>query len=103
MTGLLRELLDDLHRDVRIAAACALGRMGRSEVRGLLVGCLREAPTAELIDAIAPSADDECVVLLGRLARSAPQLSECAIEALRSIDDPRADQVIAALYQSGPR
>ena len=45
---LLRELLDDLHRDVRIAAACALGRMGRSEVRGLLLGYLREEILDEL-------------------------------------------------------
>jgi HEAT repeats len=96
---LLRELLDDLHRDVRIAAACALGRMGRSEVRGLLVGYLREEPTAELIDAIAPIADDECIVLLGRLARSMPHLSECAIEALHSTDRPRADGIIAALRE----
>jgi HEAT repeat protein len=99
---LLRELLDDLHRDVRIAAACALGRIGRSEVRGLLVDYVREEPTAELIDAIAPIADDECVVLLGRVARSAPHLSKCAVEALRSIDRPRADKIIAALRESAP-
>jgi hypothetical protein len=73
---LLRELLDDLHRDVRIAEACALGRLGRSEVRALLVGYLREEPTAELIDAIAPIADEECAVLLGRVARSTPHLFE---------------------------
>src|SRR6266404_1075232 len=35
---LLRDLLDDLHAEVRRAAACALGRMGRAEVRALLVG-----------------------------------------------------------------
>jgi HEAT repeats len=93
------ELLDDLHRDVRIGAACALGRMGRSEVRGLLVGYLREEPTAELIDAIAPIGDDECIVLLGRVARSMPHLSECAIEALHSTDRPRADGIIAALRE----
>jgi hypothetical protein len=99
---LLRELLDDLHRDVRIAAACALGRIGRSEARELLVGYFREEPTAELIDAIAPIADNECVVLLGRVARSTPHLSECAVEALDSIDRPRADKIIAALRESGP-
>jgi hypothetical protein len=98
---LLRELLDDLHRDVRIAAACALGRMGRSEVRVLLVGYLRGEPTAELIDAIAPIADDECVVLLGRIARSTPHLAECAVDALHSIDRPRADKIIAVLRESG--
>ncbi len=98
---LLRDLLDDLHRDVRKAAACALGRMGRSEVRALLVTYLHEEPTAELIDAIVPVADDECVVLLGRLARSTPHLSERAVEALRSIDHPRAEKIIAALRESG--
>jgi hypothetical protein len=99
---LLRELLDDLHRDVRRAAACALGRMGRSEVPTLLVGYLREEPTAELVDAITPVADEECVVLLGRVARSTPHLSECAVEALHAIDHPRADKIIAALRESGP-
>jgi hypothetical protein len=99
--ALLRDLLDDLHEDVRKAAACALGRMGRSEVRGLLVAYLREEPTAELIDAIAPVADEECVVLLGRLARSTPRLSERAVEALHSIDHPRAEKVIAVLREGG--
>jgi hypothetical protein len=99
---LLRDLLDDLHEDIRRAAARALGRMGRSEVRALLVAYLREEPTAELIDAIAPVADDECVVLLGRLARSTPHLSERAIEALHSSDHPRAEKIIAALHESGP-
>ena len=99
---LLHDLLDDLHRDVRKAAACALGRMGRSEVRALLVAYLREEPTAELIDAIAPVADDECVVLLGRLARSTPHLSERVVEALHSSDHPRAEKIIAALRESGP-
>jgi HEAT repeat protein len=99
---MLRELLDDLHREVRIAAACALGRLARSEIRALLVGYLREEPTAELIDAIAPIADDECAVLLGRVAWSTPHLSECAVEALRLIDHPRADKIIAALRESRP-
>jgi HEAT repeat protein len=99
---LLHDLLDDLHGDVRKAAACALGRMGRSEVRGLLVAYLRAEPTAELIDAIVPVADEECVVLLGRLARSAPHLSERAVEALHSIDHPRAETIIAALREGGP-
>jgi hypothetical protein len=97
----LRDLLDDLHGDVRKAAACALGRMRRTEVRGLLVAYLREEPTAELIDAIAPVAHEECVVLLGRLARSTSHLSERAVEALHSIDHPRAEKIIAALRESG--
>ena len=62
----LRDLLDDLQRPVRMAAACALGLMGRNEVRPLLTRYLREEPSAELIDAVAPIADEECVILLGR-------------------------------------
>jgi hypothetical protein len=76
--------------------------MGRSEVRGLLVAYLREEPTAEIIDAIAPVADDECLVLLGRVARSTPHLSERAVEALHSSDHPRGEKIIAALRESGP-
>jgi len=56
---LLRELLDDLHRDVRIAAACALGRMERSEVRGLLLGYLRE----EILDELGLSVSEAAKVL----------------------------------------
>jgi hypothetical protein len=36
---LLRELLDDLHRDVRVAAACALGRMGGARLSTATTGC----------------------------------------------------------------
>jgi hypothetical protein len=53
------------------------------------------------IDVIASVADDEGVVLLGRVARSTPQLSERAVEALHSIDHPRAEKIIAALRGSG--
>lgn len=97
----LHDLLDDLHAEVRHAAACALGRMGRGEVRGLLVRGLREEPTAEIVDAIASIADDECVVLLGRVARAVPHLSEAACDALRSIDLPRAKTIAAALAEDG--
>src|SRR5271154_6258417 len=48
----LRDLLDDLQRPVRMAAACALGLTGRDEVRPLLTRYLREQPLAELIDAV---------------------------------------------------
>jgi HEAT repeat protein len=95
--SLLRDLLDDLHAEVRQAAACALGRMGRTEVRALLVRYLRQEPSVELVDAIAPIADDECVVLLGRVARAEPRLSEAALDALFSIGHPRAEQIAAAV------
>src|SRR5216683_2859762 len=73
---LLRDLLDDLHSDVGRAAACALGQMGQSEVRLLLARYLREKPSVEVIDAMAPLADEDCVILLGRIARAVPDLSE---------------------------
>jgi HEAT repeat protein len=99
---LLRDLLDDLHAEVRKAAACALGRMGRTEVRALLVRYLREGPSAELIDAIARVADDECVILLGRVARAEPHLSDAALDALLSIGHPRAEKIAAALRGNRP-
>jgi hypothetical protein len=89
----LRELLDDLQRPVRMAAACALGLMGRTEVRPFLARYLREEPSAELIDAVAPVADEECIILLGRIARTMPDLSQAALEALDSIDHPHASRI----------
>jgi HEAT repeat protein len=96
----LRDLLDDLHRAVRMAAACALGLMGCNEVRPLLIRYLREEPSAELIDAVAPIADEECVILLGRVARTVPDLSQAALDALDSIDHPRAPRIAAELAVS---
>lgn len=76
--------------------------MGRTEVRAILVRYLQEEPTVELVDAIAPIADDECIVLLGRVARAAPRLSATALDALLSIDHPRAEQIAAALRGNPP-
>lgn len=95
--SLLRDLLDDLHGDVRSAAACALGRMGRSEVRPLLAGLLRQAPSVELIDAIAAVADEETITLLGRIALSTPHLAVVALDALDAIDQPRAEKLAAGI------
>ncbi len=97
MLAQLRELLDDLQRPVRMAAACALGLMGRSEVRPLLTRYLREEPSAQIIDAAAPMADEECIVLLGRVARIMPDLSETALDALDAIDHPRALRILAEI------
>jgi hypothetical protein len=94
----LIELLDDLRSEVQIAAACALGRMGRSEARALLVRSLQETPTEEIVDASARIGDRETIVLLGRLAASRPDLSAVAIEALKSIDHPMADRVLLGLH-----
>jgi hypothetical protein len=97
MVAQLRDLLDDLQRPVRMAAACALGRMGRNEVRPLLTRYLREEPSAQLIDAVSPIADEECVILLGRIARTMPDLSQAALDALDSIDHPRASRIAAEI------
>jgi hypothetical protein len=56
----------------------------------------------ELVDAIAPIADDECVILLGRVARAEPHLSEAALDALVSIGHPRAEKIAAALRGNRP-
>jgi HEAT repeats len=102
MVPQLRELLDDLHRPARMAAACALGHLGRNEVRPLLARYLREEPTAHLIDAVAPVADEECVILLGRIARTMPGLSPAALDALDAIDHPRAARIVAEIRQNRP-
>jgi hypothetical protein len=96
----LRDLLDDLQRPVRMAAACALGLMGRNEVRPLLTRCLREEPSGQLIDAVAPVANEECTVLLGRIARTMPDLSQAALDALDSIDHPRASRIAVEIRVS---
>jgi HEAT repeat protein len=84
----LIELLDDLHGFVAVAAACALGRAGSIEAQPMLARLLRDEPTAEIIDAVSPLADDDCVVQLGRIARTNPVLSAAAIDALDATDNP---------------
>ena len=98
----LRDLLNDLHPEVRTAAACALGQMGHSEARALLAHCLREAPSAEVIDAIAAIADEGCIILLGRVARTVPNLTEPVLDALDAIDHPRAVKIAADVRTSWP-
>ena len=99
---LLRDLLDDLHSDVGRAAACALGQMGRSEVRPLLARYLREKPSVEVIDAMAPLADEDCVILLGRVARAVPELSGTVLSALDAIDHPQAEKIANAIREKWP-
>jgi hypothetical protein len=94
---ILVDLLDDLDSDVSGSAACALGRLGRPEARPALVRLLRMAPSPEVIDAVAPVADEDCVVLLARIARTKPNLAFTAIDALHQVEHPRAAQVLAAL------
>lgn len=95
--ALLRDLLSDLNVTVAAAAACALGRMGQNESRPALVRLLCERPSVEVIEAIATVADEECLVLLGRVARSRPGLTETVIAALNDMDSPRAATIVAAI------
>jgi HEAT repeat protein len=93
----LLELTGDEDRKVSVAAWCALGRMGRREAAPALAGLLRDAPTLEVIDAAATIADEDCVILLARLARTHPTLAGAARDALEAIDHPRARQIVAAM------
>lgn len=99
----LIELLDDLNGDVSGSAACALGRLGRTEARPSLVRLLRTAPSPEVIDAVASVADEDCVVLLARIARTKRDLASSAIDALHQVDHPRAAQALAALTRPQDR
>jgi HEAT repeat protein len=93
----LLDLIDDGDGTVRVAACCALGRLGRREARPALVRLLRDAPTAEIIDAIPKVADEDSVIILGRIARTRPALADAARDALETIDHPRARQALAAI------
>jgi hypothetical protein len=90
-------LADDGESEVCVAAACALGRMGRSEARQALVRLLRDAPSVEVIDAIPAIADEDGIILLGRLVRTQPTLAAAARDALEMINHPRARQIVAAI------
>jgi hypothetical protein len=94
---ILIDLLDDLDRRVAISAASALGRMGRMEARPILKDLLRDDPSEEIIDAVSSIADEECAVLLGRVARSRPALADAALVSLENIDDVRAASIAAAI------
>lgn len=97
LVPLLIDLLDDLNAGVGITAACALARMGRVEARPRLLDLLRTVPSPEVIAAIIDIADEECVVLLGRIARTMPDLAAPACAALEDIDHPQAARMIVAI------
>jgi HEAT repeat protein len=102
LVALMVGLLGDLDPTVARSAACALGHMGKIEARPLLKSLLRKAPTEDVIDAVASIADEECVVLLGRIARAIPTLADLALVSLENIDEPRAGAIAAAI-RSMPR
>ena len=92
------DLLGDLHRNVSFQAACSLGRMGRLEGAPLLKQALRQAPSHEVIEAVRPIADEECVVLLGRIARGpAHDLAVAARAALEAVEHPLATRLLERL------
>jgi hypothetical protein len=97
VVDVLLELLGDLHEPVAMAAACALGRIGRAEARPAMLQLLRRAPCVEVIEAVTQLADEEVVVLLGRIARSHTTLREAALAALEDIDTPRSAAVLASV------
>src|ERR1035438_7524142 len=47
-----------------------------------------EEPSEEVIDAVSSIADEECMVQLGRIARTEPALLDAALNALEDIDQP---------------
>jgi HEAT repeat protein len=94
------DLLDDLNQGVARSAACALGQIGRIEARPMLAKLLREEPSEEVIDAVSSIADEECMVQLGRIARTEPALLDAALNALEDIDQPRAN-AIATTVRNG--
>lgn len=97
LIAVLIDLLGDLDRTVARSAACALGRLGRTEARPALMDLLRSRPSEDVIGSVSSIADEECMVLLGRIARSTPGLADAALDALESIDDARADAIAAAV------
>ena len=96
----LVDLLGDLHREVCIEAACALGRMRRLEATTPLKQALIQAPSARVIEAVSPIADEECVILLGRIARGpAPDLASAAADALEAVEHPLGARLLKRLRQ----
>ena len=81
--------------------ACALGLMGRHEARPLLLRLLRE-PSAAIIDAVSGVADEECLVVIGRIARTEPDLADAALAALEAIASARAMTIAATARRLRP-
>lgn len=107
ITSALIELLGDRDREVSLAAACALGRMGKSEARVALKRRLEERPSQRVIEALAGVADEDSIVFLARLGRLRPDLADCVLASLDDIEHARASSAASALRQwlaarSGP-
>ncbi|MFI5011649.1 MAG: HEAT repeat domain-containing protein [Hyphomicrobiales bacterium] len=97
LISILIDLLDDLDRRVSRSAALALGRMGRIEARPIIKCLLWSAPSEDVIEAASSIADEECAVLLGRIARSASVLAEAALIGLENADHARAVAIVTGI------
>lgn len=86
----LIELLADVDGEVATAAACTLGRMGRTEACDRLKRCLTDRPSPRVIDAVTGVADEEAVVFLARIGRKRPDLANFVLSALDEIDQAKA-------------
>ena len=93
----LKDLPQDLHEDVGLAAACVLGRLRIEGVRPRLLSALRVRPSPEIVEAIAGIVDEEVLVLLGRMAETRPELAGPVREALEGSDHPRAATIAARI------
>jgi HEAT repeats len=102
LISVMIDLLEDLNQGVARSAACALGQIGRIEARPMLAKLLREEPSEEVIDAVSSVADEECIVQLGRIARTQSALSDAALNALEGIDQPRANAIATAIRNALP-
>nr|WP_294523604.1 HEAT repeat domain-containing protein [uncultured Rhodopila sp.] len=100
IVALLADLLNDPHQAVARAAACALGRMGRGDAQPILLRLLAEQPSQEVIEAAAGIEDEAIIVLLGRIARTRPELAAAAMEALRDMEHGRATAIVASIEGS---
>ncbi|RBP16180.1 HEAT repeat protein [Roseiarcus fermentans] len=96
-------MMDDPDAEAAAAAACALGRMQRTEPLRRLKRLLRERPSRRVVEALAGIADDEAVVLLARAARARPDLTPLVLAALDEIETPRSASVAAALRKAEGR
>ena len=102
LISILIDLLEDIDRRVATSAALALGRMGKIEARPILKGLLRDAPAEDVLEAVSSIVDEECAVLLGRIARSGSVLANAALVSLENADHTRALAIAAAIRRSRP-
>ncbi len=58
---------------------------------------LDSEPTPEIIGALGIIADEDCLILLRRMAERVPGLADCVLDALEASDHPRAAALAATL------